>query len=77
MTSLLQAGEERVALPMAAWLKNMRRVLRLSQSKAATAAGVTRNTFSSWERGLTVPTLSQLERLQVFEKNQRRAKGLR
>lgn len=78
MTSLLQThDEQRVAIDIATWLRKMREALGLTQSKAARAAGVTRNTFASWERAKTVPTLCQIERLRVFEKNQRRAKGMR
>lgn len=78
MTSLLQTvDEQRVAIDIAAWLRKMRLELGLTQSKVAMAADVTRNTLSSWERARTVPTLCQVERLRTFEKNQRRAKGLR
>ena len=78
MTSLLQAvDQERVALQTAAWLKKLREELEVSQVRMARAAGVTRNTYSSWERGRTVPMLFQVERLKAFEKNHRRGKGLR
>lgn len=78
MTSLLQTvGQERVALRTAAWLKELRRQLGLSQKKLGEAARVHRNTVSSWERAKSVPTLSQVEDIKLFEKNLRRAKGLR
>jgi DNA-binding XRE family transcriptional regulator len=78
MTSLLQTvDQERVALRTAAWLKDLRRRLNLSQAKAAKAAGVTRNTFASWEHGRTAPMLFHIERLKLLEKNEKRARGLR
>jgi DNA-binding transcriptional regulator YiaG len=78
VTGLLHAIEQRTSVrDIAAWLRRMRRELRISQSKAAAAANVTRNTFSSWERARTVPTVTQIEQLRIFEKNLRRAKGLR
>jgi DNA-binding transcriptional regulator YiaG len=78
VTSLLQTvDEERLAGKTSAWLKGMRQILQLKQDDLARAAGVHRNTVSSWERALTVPTVLQVDRLRVFEKNQKRAKGLR
>jgi DNA-binding XRE family transcriptional regulator len=77
MTSLLQThDEQRLAIDVAAWLVKMRERLDVGQKQIAKAAGVTRNTVSSWERARTVPTLVQIERIKVFEKNYKRAKGL-
>jgi DNA-binding transcriptional regulator YiaG len=77
MTSLLQTHDEhRLAIDVAAWLVKMRKGLDLGQKQIAKAAGVTRNTVSSWERARTVPTLVQIERIKVFEKNHKRAKGM-
>jgi DNA-binding transcriptional regulator YiaG len=78
MTSLLQThDEERLAGRTSVWLKEMRKTLRLEQADLARAAGVHRNTVSRWERALSVPTVLQVDRLKIFEKNQRRARGLR
>jgi transcriptional regulator with XRE-family HTH domain len=62
---------------IAAWLVRLRSELELSQKVVANAAGVTRGAISRWERGITGPTLVQAERIRVFERNLRRARGLR
>jgi len=77
VTSLLlqTVDQRRVALETAAWLKKLRLLHGLSQAKAAGVAGVSRNTFSSWERGRTAPLLFQVKRLEAFEKQRARHKG--
>lgn len=79
MTALLHAV--RVRMPVrrstAVWLKRLRKDLDVSQSRVAKVAGVHRNTVGKWEAGETEPTLSQFEQLRIFEKNLRRAKGMR
>jgi len=78
VTTLLQTVDEaKLARRISVWLKGMRDLLSVRQVDLAHAAGVHRNTVSRWERELGVPTVLQIDRLKLYEKNQKRAKGLR
>lgn len=49
-------------------IKNHRSLRHLSQSQLADKIGVTRQTVSSWERGISYPDIEMLEKLaQIFD----------
>lgn len=49
-------------------IKNLRSLCHMSQSQLADMIGVTRQTISSWERGISYPDIEMLEKLsQIFE----------
>lgn len=67
----------RVAQETAAWLQRWRRNQSLSQRKASLVAGVTRNTYASWESARTVPMLFQVQRLKAYAKAKARPKAVK
>lgn len=55
--------KKRVATPLGARLKDARRCAGISQAQVAAELGVTRQSVSAWETGLSAPTAIQLAQL--------------
>lgn len=55
--------KKKVVTPLGARLKEARRLAEISQAQVAAELGVTRQSVSAWETGLSAPTANQLAQL--------------